>query len=124
MNKKVIDFLLLYDEDVCKNALVLREILFDSFPGITEQLDLPAKMVAYCYGQRNTELICVIIPSKKELKLGFNRGVDLADREKLLEGTGKISRYIVIKNEKQMKSTALKQLLENALNTYKERIKK
>ena len=95
-----------------------------SFPGITEQLDLPAKMVAYCYGQRNTELICVIIPSKKELKLGFNRGVDLADREKLLEGTGKISRYIVIKNEKQMKSTALKQLLENALNTYKERIKK
>lgn len=116
------DFLSKYDPQVYENALEIRKMVLESLPDITEQLDLPAKMIAYCYGQKYTELICVIIPSKKGLKLGFNRGTELPDPEHLLEGKGKISRYLQIGQEKQMNLVAFKELILHALVAYKERM--
>src|SRR4051812_42798021 len=120
-NQKIDFFLSQYDESVYTHALQLREILFANLPGIIEQLDVPAKMVGYCYGQKYSELVCVIIPSKKGLKLGFNRGNELPDPEGLLKGTGKISRYMEIKSDKQIKSPALKELLLSALALYRQK---
>jgi hypothetical protein len=122
MQKNISDFLSHYDEEVFANALKLRDVVISNLPGITEQLDVPAKMLAYGYGQKYSDLICVIIPSKKGLKLGFNRGVELPDPDKLLEGAGKISRYVVIHSEKQIKSPAIKKLLANALVLYKQNL--
>lgn len=116
------EFLSQYDEKVFGNAMKLRKIIFANLPRITEQLDTSARLVAYCYGKKYAELICVLIPSKKGLKLGFNRGIDLPDPDNLLEGTGKISRYVKIESDEQIKSTALKKLLESALKAYKERM--
>jgi len=118
------EFLSKYNEEVFINALTLRELLLANLPNIIEQIDSPAKMIAYCYGQKYSELICVIIPSKKGLKLGFNRGTELSDPEKLLEGAGKISRYVQIKSIEQMKSLALKKLFSEALTVYKQDAKK
>lgn len=111
-------FLSQYDEPVFIKAIELRDLLMANLPNITEQIDLPAKMIAYCYGQKYEDLICVIIPSKKGIKLGFNRGVDLPDPDKLLEGTGKISRYVQIRTHERINSDALKNLLSNALIMY------
>ena len=122
MDKKIDDFLSNYSEEVFTHALKLRELLFANLPDIIEQLDIPAKMIAYCYGQKYSELICTIIPSKKGLKLGFNRGTELPDPAKLLEGTGKISRYVEIRSGEQISSTALKKLIESALIAYKKRM--
>jgi hypothetical protein len=121
-NQKIDFFLSQYDESVYAHALQLREVLFANLPGIIEQLDVPAKMVAYCYGQKYSELICVIIPSKKGLKLGFNQGSKLPDPSGLLQGTGKISRYVEV-SAKEIKSAALKKLLASALKAYKDRMK-
>ncbi len=122
MDIKISDFLASYNEVVYAHAVLLRSVILDTLPNVTEQLDIPAKMVAYCYGQKYAELICMLIPSKKGLKLGFYKGVDLPDPHHLLEGTGKISRYVEIKNEEQIQSDALKVLLENALEAYKNRM--
>lgn len=111
-------FLSQYDKPVFIKAIELRDLLMANLPNITEQIDLPAKMIAYCYGQKYEDLICVIIPSKKGIKLGFNRGVDLPDPDKLLEGTGKISRYVQIRTHERINSDALKNLLSNALIMY------
>ncbi len=111
-------FLYQYDEPVFNKAIEIRDLLMANLPNITEQIDLPAKMIAYCYGQKYEDLICVIIPSKKGIKLGFNRGVDLPDPDKLLEGTGKISRYVQIRTHERINSDALKNLLSNALIMY------
>ncbi len=119
VNNQIDDFLSRYDEQVFRNALLLRKILFKNLPGIIEQIDIPAKMIAYCYGQKYSELICTIIPSKKGLKLGFNRGTELSDPDKILQGKGKISRYIEIKSEEQINSKAIKDLLVSALSNYK-----
>ncbi|MBM2814104.1 MAG: hypothetical protein HW421_866 [Ignavibacteria bacterium] len=118
-NTNIDNFLSQYDEAVFKNALLLREVLVKNLPGIIEQIDLPAKMIGYCYGQKYEELICVSIPSKKGLKLGFNRGIELDDPAHLLEGTGKISRYVQIKSSEQITSLSLKKLLTSALTIYK-----
>lgn len=120
--KNIDDFLAGYSEEVCENALKLREVLFANLPGVIEQLDIPAKMIAYCYGQKYSELVCTIIPSKKGLKLGFYKGVDLPDPNKLLEGTGKISRYVEIRSKEQIRSSALKNLIKNAFTAHKKRI--
>lgn len=122
MDIKISDFLANYTEQVYVRSIALREVILDTLPNVIEQLDIPAKMVAYCYGQKYAELICMLIPSKKGLKLGFYKGIDLPDPAHLLEGTGKISRYIEIKHEEQIQSPALKILLESALDAYKKRM--
>ena len=76
---KVDDFLSQYDEQVFRNAITLRNVIIANLPNIIEQVDIPARMIAYCYGQKYSELICTIIPSKKGLKLGFNWGTELPE---------------------------------------------
>jgi hypothetical protein len=122
MNQKAEAFLANYAYPIYENGMYLRELLLHKLPGITEQVDIPAKMIAYCYGQKYIELICTIIPSRKGLKLGFNRGTELPDPDRLLEGNGKISRYVVISDKEMIDSKPLKDLLSKALNAYKERI--
>ncbi len=121
-NKEIENFLSNYDPAIVANALKLRATIMANLPGIIEQVDIPAKMIAYCYGQKYSQLICVIIPSKAGLKLGFNKGIELPDPENLLEGNGKISRYVKITSEQFINSAALRTLLSEALIAYKKRI--
>jgi len=116
--KEIEKFLSAYTPQVFSHALELRKLLLANLPGIVEQIDASAKMIAYCYGQKYSELICVVIPSKKGLKLGFNRGSILPDPDHLLEGKGKVSRYVEIKSIEQINSPALRNLLAAALVAY------
>lgn len=116
--KEIKGFLSGYDATIIQQALILRKLILDTLPGITEQIDEPANMIAYCYSQKYIDLICVIMPSKKGLKLGFNRGTSLPDPENLLEGKGKISRYVQIKSIEQIHSSPIKSLIESARALY------
>jgi len=120
-NQEIELFLTQYSNEIFNQVIELREILIRLLPGVTEQLDLPAKMIAYAYGQKYTDLVCVLIPSKKGLKLGFNKGTGLYDPEGWLQGKGKISRYVEITSDEQLHSDVLKNLVLNALVLYRER---
>ena len=117
-----VDFLSKYSPEVVNLSLALRTSLLQQLPEITEQLDLPAKMVAYCYGQKYAEMVCVIIPSKKGLKLAFYKGTELPDPAGMLEGTGKISRYVQIKSKEQIDSPQLNDLIAAALKACRKRM--
>ena len=121
--KEIGSFLSGYPETIAANAQKLRQVLLQKFPGIMEQVDLPARMIAYSYGPAYAALICVIIPSQKGLKLGFNRGSELPDPAKLLKGTGKVSRYIEITSADQFSMPALNELFLQAMTAYEERMK-
>ncbi len=123
-DKKSIGFLSKYPEPVPAHALLFREIISKTLPNIIEQLDIPARMIAYVYGQKYVDMICTIIPSKKGLKLGLSWGVDLPDPDHLLEGSGKISRYVVIKSPQQIRSAAIRNLLKEGLKAYRKRVEK
>lgn len=113
------EFLSQYDPQVYEHAMKLSEVLHANLPDITEQVDIPAKMIAYSYGQKYVDMVCALFPSKKGLKLSFNRGTELPDPKKLLAGTGKISRYVIITSEEQIYSPGLNALLSEALAAWK-----
>ena len=121
MAENITGFLSQYDDQVSANALKLRGVLLDNLPGVREQLDVPARMVAYCYGQRYAELVCTLIPSKTGLKLGFYKGNDLPNPNQLLKGNGKISRYVEIKTLEDVYSSGLIALIKAAFAAYKVR---
>lgn len=113
-------FLNNYSEVVQQQTQLLRSVIMETLPKIIETPDLPAKMIAYTYGPNYADVICVIFPSKKGVKLSFNRGPLLPDPEKILEGTAKTTRYITIKNDEQILSPVTKELLQQALKLYRE----
>ena len=119
--KEINIFLSQYDEAVYNNAIQVRELLAANLPGIIEQLDQPAKMIAYCYGQKYIDMICMLIPSKKGIKLSFYLGQALPDPDHLLEGNAKLTRYVAIQPGQKLNSAAIKKLVKHALTAYKER---
>ena len=94
MNEQIIDFIGGYSSLVTEKLMELRQIIFETLPNIQEIFDEKAKMLAYCYGNKYSDMICVIFPSKKGVKLSFAQGVQLKDELKLLKGSGKLTRYI------------------------------
>jgi hypothetical protein len=121
INNSIEIFLSSYNEHVYAGVMQIRKIILENLPGILEQLDAPAKMIGYSYGQKYAEMICTLIPSKKGFKLGFYKGNELPDPEGLLEGTGKISRYIQFTENKQVNPSSIKKLLLQALAAYRDR---
>ena len=113
-----------YEEKISTLGFQLRDFLLKNIENITEQPDEPGNVIGFSYGTGYKDLICTIIPSKKGLKLAFYQGADLPDPDNLLEGTARYSRYLEIKSDKQIYSSALKQLIKKALVAYKERIRK
>lgn len=118
-NIDVDKFLSEYSDEVFDNAQKIRKIILKNLPKVQEQIDIPARMIAYTYGQKYNEMVCTLIPSKKGLKLGFYKGIDLPDPENILEGNGKISRYVEIKKRADLQKKPLTVLLKEAFKAYK-----
>lgn len=118
-SKDIDMFLSQYSEQVFSNGIKLREIILKNLPEIREEIDIPAKMIGYSYGNKYSETVCTLIPSKKGLKLGFYRGMDLPDPKNLLSVNGKLSRYVEIRKQEDIKTEALTALLQEALAAYK-----
>jgi hypothetical protein len=118
-NIDVDKFLSEYSDEVFDNAQKIRKIILKNLPKVQEQIVIPARMIAYTYGQKYNEMVCTLIPSKKGLKLGFYKGIDLPDPENILEGNGKISRYVEIKKRADLQKKPLIVLLKEAFKAYK-----
>jgi hypothetical protein len=121
MQSKVEQILMKYDESISSLGLHLREFLLSQLDGFTEIPDLSANIIAYGYGTGYIDMVCTIIPSKKGIKLGFYKGSELPDPESLLTGSGKVHRYVEIKSEKDIRSRAIKQLVKEAIKSWKKR---
>jgi len=117
------DILSRFDEKTASLALQLRKFLLKELNGIIEIPDNSVNLVGYGYGTRYKDLICTILLSKQGVKLGFNKGSQLPDPQKMLTGTGKVHRFVEIKTEQDVHSPGLKQLLNEALKAYEQRKK-
>lgn len=122
MNLRSHNILAKYDENISELGFQLREFLLKNLKDIIEQPDEPANIIGFGYGPGYKDSICVIIPSKKGMKLGLNRGSELPDPSKLLTGSGKVHKYVEIKSAKDISNPALKKLLQEALKAYRKRI--
>jgi hypothetical protein len=57
------------------------------------------------------------------VNVGFFRGAEIADPERLLEGTGKFMRHVKLRPESDVDATALMKLIETAYTDMKGRLK-
>ena len=67
-------------------------------------------------------LYALLFPPKKGLNSDLTGEMNFLTPNGLLEGTGKISRYIVIKPDTNIKSPAIKKLLLQSLKAYRQKV--
>ena len=60
---------------------------------------------------------------KAHVNIGFFRGAEMADPDRLLEGTGKCMRHVKLGPDREVDAAALKKLVETAYTDMKERLK-
>lgn len=72
-----------------------RKMILKTIPGVKEQFDTAARIIGYGFGPKNTDVICIIMPVRAGVNLGFYRATELPDRDHLLEGTGKLHCHLV-----------------------------
>ena len=84
-------------------------------------VDQADRVLGYGFGPTYKDLICTIILSKGEVKLGIVGSATLPDPNGLLEGTGKRHRYVVIAEPSDLKKPGLKSLLKAAVTAWKQK---
>ena len=108
-------FLAGYDGQVQAVTLRLRELVLGTVPDAIEQVDLAARLLGYGFAHTYKDTICVIMPLKAAVNLGFPRGVDLPDPAGLLAGTGKRAHHVKVRTAAQTEGPALLALFQEAL---------
>jgi len=59
---------------------------------------------------------------RSHVNVGFFRGAEIADPERLLEGTGKFMRHVKLKRERDVDAPSLMNLIETAYLDMKQRL--
>ena len=108
-------FLERFPPDVRALALKVRAFVRTNVRGVQEQVDVPGRVIGYGFGPRYADLVCVVMPTKAGVNLGFANAVDLPDPDGLLEGTGKRQRHVKVAAEADLKKPALRALLAAAV---------
>lgn len=110
-----------YDGSIAAIARAVRQTLVAQLPGITEEPDATANVIGYGYGSGYKGLICTLILSKKGVKLGFYKGAALPDPHHLLQGSGKVHRYVEIGSPEAAEDARLAELIQAAADAYRSR---
>lgn len=109
------EFLAPYTPSVREMALKTRDLVLSLFPDAVEQIDVPGKLLGYGWDTTYAGTVCVIMPLKDSVNLGFARGTSLPDPEGLLEGTGRRAHHVKFKSLDEIDNPAVRALLEAAI---------
>ena len=105
-------FLAAYSPEVQAIARQLRALVLQVLPEALEQVDRPARMLAYGRDATYKGMLCVIMPQKSWVNLGLPRGASLADPARLLEGAGKRARHVKLRSVEAAAAPAIRALIE------------
>ena len=114
------EFLEPYSPAVQAIALRLRRRVFEAAPGAIEQVDAAAKLLGYGFDRTYKGSVCVIMPLKAAVNLGFARGAELPDPAGLLQGAGKRARHVKVADLQQADAPALGDLLAAAVKAARD----
>ena len=112
-----------YPDDVRELMTGARQLLFSELPGVKEFPDVKTRVIGYGTGVSYKETIATLILSKTGVKIGIVGGASLPDPAHLLEGSGKVHRYVAIQKPADLKRAALRDLVKTAYAARKGRSK-
>ena len=73
---------------------------------------------------RVNRIVAVLSPTKKDLTLAFSRGAEFEDKYGLLQGVGKISKHLKLRDVKSIKQATLRYYVKQALQIEARRAEK
>lgn len=88
---------------------MIRELMKECAPAAKEIISygIPA--------YRAKRILAVISPTKKDITFAFSRGAEFEDQYGLLQGVGKVSKHVKIKNITGANQAALRYYIQQAL---------
>jgi hypothetical protein len=110
-----------YPSDVQALAGKARHLLLKLLPGVEERADPSIPLLSYAYGPGYRGMVCTLILSKSGVKLGIVRGSELADPNGLLEGSGKVHKYVQIRKASDLNRPGVKGLVKAAHAAWQQR---
>jgi hypothetical protein len=110
-----------YPDEVRSTASAAKELIRTLLPGVEETIDPTQAVLSYGYGTGYNGMICTLILSKSGVKLGLVRGGALPDPKGLLEGSGKVHRYVQLKAPADVRKPGLNALIKSAYAAWRER---
>ena len=110
-----------YPSDVQALSQRARRLLRKLLPGVQEGADSSAPVLGYSYGPGYRGTVCTLILSKSGVKLGLVRGAELPDPKNLLEGTGKVHKYIQLQTASDLDRAGVKELVKAAYAAWQQR---
>ena len=114
------DLLEITEETLRPIVTSLREVIVAVDPDTCEVVRLGDRAATYGVGPRKMlDGYAYILPYKRWVNLGFYQGVDLADPEGLLEGTGAKMRHVKIRSVDEARQAAIRALVKGALERRK-----
>jgi hypothetical protein len=90
-------------------VVMLRKLMRECAPNAQEAINygIPA--------WKGKRILAVISPTKKDITFAFSRGAEFADKYGLLEGVGKVSKHVKIKDVKAVNMPALRYYIKQAV---------
>ena len=110
-----------YPPGVQALAADARRLVQRLLPGVEETADATARLLAYGYGPGYKGMVCTLILSKAGVKLGLVRGGELDDPRGLLEGRGKVHRFIACRAPADLRRPGVDELITAAHTAWKTR---
>lgn len=114
--KALLRFLKPYDPQIRDLALAVRSAVLDELAPCEESIYDAYNAVALGYSPtgRFKDGICHVAVYAKHVNLGFNRGAEMDDPDKILTGTGKHIRHITIKTPADLAKPRISTYLRRA----------
>jgi hypothetical protein len=108
-----------YPREVQALAKAARTFMLELLPKVKETIDPTGPYIQYSYGPGYKGVVSYITVNKKDVKFGVARGASLPDPGKLLQGTGKGNRHVVIRTPADLRTPGLRQLVRAAVAAWK-----
>ena len=110
-----------YPSEVKTLAESARHAILELLPGAEQSVDPSAGVIGFGYGPGYKGVICTLILSKSGVKVGLVGGARLPDPHGLLEGSGKVHRYVALRTPADLRRPGVKQLVKAAGRAWRER---
>jgi uncharacterized protein YdhG (YjbR/CyaY superfamily) len=88
---------------------LLRKMMRECAPEAKEQISYGILM------WKQTRGLAVVSPTKKDITFAFSQGAKFEDKYELLQGVGKVSKHVKIKNLKETPIVAIKYYIKQAV---------
>lgn len=114
---KLLTYLASYDPHISSLTLALRDVVLEEAPEAVESvIKSYAVSIGFSFtGKPLKDGFCHVVAYSSHVNLGFNRGAQLADPNKILEGGGKMIRHITIRKDSDLNRPHIRRFLQAAV---------